>query len=158
MMRFKLCAKLDAAVHRPDSDPLARAIRGDDAEALAGLMLDAYRGTIDDGGESIDDARSEIRRLFDGNYGELDLAASEVIERQGVIVSATIVTTYEGAPMIAFSMTAPGWKRRGLARAGLVRAMSRLRDAGAARVFLAVTSGNVPAEALYASLGFERAP
>jgi hypothetical protein len=32
-------------------------------------MLESYRGTIDDEGETLDDARSEVRRTFDGDYG-----------------------------------------------------------------------------------------
>jgi hypothetical protein len=50
-----------------------------DAEALARLMLDAYRGTIDDeGGHSFEDAKAEVRRTFDGEYGEMIWDASFV--------------------------------------------------------------------------------
>ena len=79
----------------------------------------------------------------------------QVVVRDGVVVAATLVTEYGGLPLIAFSMTAPPWKRRGLARAGLLRTMARLRDAGRERADLAVTETNEPARRLYESLGFE---
>lgn len=125
-----------------------------DADSLARLMLEAYRGTVDDSGETLDDARAEVAKTLDGGYGRFDFDASEVIERGAEIVSCTMVTHYEGLPMIAFSLTLPEWRRQGLARAGLRRTMNRLAQAGHQRVQLAVTSGNTPAERLYESLGF----
>jgi ribosomal protein S18 acetylase RimI-like enzyme len=68
------------------------------------------------------------------------------------------VTDYEGGAMVAFSMTAPAWQRRGLARAGLQRTMQRLRASGRLRVDLAVTCANLPAVALYRELGFREVP
>jgi RimJ/RimL family protein N-acetyltransferase len=126
-----------------------------DAAAIAELMLAAYRGTVDDAGEGPEEAAREVARLFVGDFGPFDFDVSEVVVRDGVVVAATLVTEYEGLPLIAFSMTAPAWKRRGLARAGLVRAMARLRAAGRERVDLAVTATNTPSRRLYESLGFE---
>jgi GNAT superfamily N-acetyltransferase len=128
-----------------------------DAESLAHLMLDAYRGSIDDAGETIDDARAEVAKLLSGAYGRFDPDASEVVLHDDTLVAATLLTHYEGSPMLAFSLTAPGWRRRGLARGGIERAVRRLREAGYASLSLAVTVGNGPAERLYVSLGFVRA-
>lgn len=153
MKRRKLGATLDGSIAAPGAAG-ARAVRRDDAEPLARLMLEAYRGTVDDGGETLDDARAEVAKTLDGGYGRFDFGASEVIEREGEIVAGTIVTHYQGLPMIAFSLTVPAWRRRGLARGGLLRAMARLADAGYERVQLAVTCGNTAAERLYESLGF----
>ena len=117
-------------------------------------MLDAYRGTVDDEGGGISEAEEEVRRVFAGVYGPFDAAASEVVVREGAAVSATLVTEYEGKALVAFSMTAKAWQRRGLARRGLFRVMARLRRAGRKDVWLAVTEGNVPARGLYESVGF----
>ncbi len=121
-------------------------------------MLDAYRGTADDGGEGPDQAAAEVAKLLAGGYGNFDFASSEVVSRDDVIVSATLVTEYDGGAMVAFSMTAPAWQRRGLARAGLLRTMTRLRHAGRDRVDLAVTSANTPAVTLYRAMGFREVP
>lgn len=99
-----------------------------------------------------------MARLLAGDSGTFDPACSEVVIRDGVVVNATLVTEYQGCPLVAFSMTAPAWKRSGLARSGLLRAMERLRTAGRAEVNLAVTDVNTPARRLYESLGFVEAP
>lgn len=158
MRRLRLTIDLARPLPQAPSDPLARPPTPADAGALAGLMLDAYRGTIDDAGETADDAAAEIARLLAGAYGAFDSHASELVLRDGAVASATLLTTYEGAPLIAFSMTRPAWQRRGLARAGLLRALARLRARGLPRARLAVTDGNTPAQALYASLGFAQDP
>ncbi len=93
-----------------------------------------------------------------GDYGEFLPDCSEIIERDGKPVSATLVTRYQGKPLLAFSFTAPDWKRHGLARAGLLRAMDRLCELGETELGIVVTRGNEPAEALYASLGFRAHP
>jgi ribosomal protein S18 acetylase RimI-like enzyme len=148
---------LDTRPPAPE-DPLSRPVRDDDRPVLAALMLAAYRGTADDEGEGPDEADAEIARLFGGAYGRFDPASSEVVIRDGLIVGATLITEYEGRALVAFSMTAPQWKRRGLARAGLLRAMDRLRGAGRPELWLAVTDANTAARRLYESLGFVEDP
>ncbi len=217
MVRDWMTARL--AERRDEPEFVACALRGPsgaDAEAIAVLMLDSYRGTVDDSGETIEDARREVGKLLSGEYGEFLASFSFVFEDcsaealrspfgarasegQGPGVSlappgdslnprqqprgpsgqggapaggavqglsgagggaerafaaATLVTRVKGEPFVAFSMTAPAWKRRGLARAGLVRAMNRLREAGETQVSLVVTRANEPAVRLYESLGF----
>ena len=152
-LRFMLSAPV---VSRPvPADPLARAPRPEDADALAALMVEAYRGTIDDEGETPDDAREAVQDLFDGDFGALQWAVSEVTERDGCLVAATLITHWQDRPFVAFTMTAPGHQRLGLARAGLVRVCNRLAAAGETVLRLMVTQGNTRAEALYESLGFQ---
>lgn len=147
----------------------ARVPVASDAAALARLMLDSYAGTIDDSGETLQDAVGEVAKLLAGDFGAFDAAASLVVERDAAagptLASATLITRNTGTmkgpigvgeAFLAFSMTAPAFKRQGLARAGLVAAMSRLRDHGEARLHLVVTRANVPALRLYESLGFVR--
>lgn len=140
----------------PDVSPAGR-------DALARLMLDAYRGTPDDAGETLDDAKAEIDRLFAGNYGTFDVAASNVRPADDRIVAATLLTrdklgprggTPTNDPFLAFSMTAADHKRQGLARQGLCVALHSLRARGEQRVHLVVSQNNPAAINLYASLGF----
>ncbi|MFO0857430.1 MAG: GNAT family N-acetyltransferase [Phycisphaerales bacterium] len=125
-----------------------------DAEALAVLMLNSYRGSIDDAGETIVEARSEVAKLLGNEYGMLDRSASLVCDEQGQLASATIITRIRDVPFLAFSMTAPPFKRQGLARTGLTRVMTLLAERGERSLRLMVTKGNTPAETLYTSLGF----
>lgn len=139
---------------------LARKLTVTDAEPLAELMLDAYRGTVDDTGETFEDARREVDKLYRGDYGILDFEASSLIDRGSTIGSATIVTRDKtqhatGEAFLAFSMTARVCKRQGLARTGLEHAIHVLRDRGEPRLHLVVTRANSPAVHIYRTVGFE---
>ena len=78
----------------PGTRPFAAA----DAQALARLMLDSYRGSVDDGGETLDDARRDVGRLLAGDFGTVDWGACTVVERQGTLASATILPRDRAAP------------------------------------------------------------
>ncbi len=145
------------ATASPVADVRARTPRPSDAEQLAALMLAAYRGTCDEQGETIDDARLEVARLFEGEYGDLIPDCSEIVVRGSDLVAATLVTMWKGTPLLAFSMTHPACKRTGLARAGIGRCMESLRNTGHDELRLVVTRGNTGAERLYESLGFSDA-
>ena len=122
--------------------------------AYAQLMLDAYRGSVDDEGETIDDAIEVMKSLFAGDFGEYVSDASTVTLRGGVPIAATFVTIHDGLPLVAFSVTSPRSTREGHARTGLHHAYGALAAAGHAEVRLVVTDGNVPAVTLYVSEGF----
>jgi len=145
---------------------LARTCASSDAEQLAALMLDSYRGTVDDEGETIEDARCAVAALIAGEFGAVDWDASVVFEREGRVVSAALVTRDRVAPpplvageaFLAFSLTAASEKRRGLARAGVIHVVEILRRRREPRLHLVVTRANAPAVTLYRALGFETGP
>jgi ribosomal protein S18 acetylase RimI-like enzyme len=131
---------------RPPSDA--------DVQRLASLMYSANRGTVDDEGESEADALVEVQKTFAGAYGSFVPSCAAVVERNGRLLSATLVTRWQDRPFVAFSMTEPSSKRTGLARACMMTAMSRLHAAGERELSLVVTLANLPAFNLYSSLGF----
>ena len=49
--------------------PGVRSFRAGDEEALGGLMFRAYQGTLDDEGETLEQAHAEIRKTMAGAYG-----------------------------------------------------------------------------------------
>ena len=138
------------------ADPRTRAVRRDDADALAILLFAAYRGTIDDEGDSFADALVEIEKTFRGGYGRFLPGCSYVLEEGEFLSSACLVSFFEPheAPLVVFLMTRPEQKRRGLARLVLGRSMDALLEEGHDRLTLVVTDGNEPAQRLYASMGF----
>jgi ribosomal protein S18 acetylase RimI-like enzyme len=153
-MRLDLGEPLADPSLLPDATT-TRLVSPDDAEALAVLMDDAYRGTIDaEPGQDLDDARKEIAATFAGDYGAPLLEASVVAVDGDKIVSASIVTRFEGSPFVAFTMTRSSHKGRGLSRAVMTRSVGILARAGESHVDLIVTAGNDPAQRLYSSLGF----
>jgi ribosomal protein S18 acetylase RimI-like enzyme len=134
----------------------SRTLRPSDREGLAILLYAAFRGTIDDEGETFADAVAEIDRTFAGGYGDLLFDCSFVIERGEFLASACLIgqSDPKAAPLVVFSMTRPEAQRQGLARFLLRRAINALVDRGHDRLRLIVTEGNAPAQRLYASLGF----
>ena len=142
-----------AAHQRPKVTGMRSPVEGDSSQ-LAKLMCAAYRGTIDDEGESEDVALEEVRKTFAGEYGAFLPHCSKVVAPSQELLHATLVTRWEGRPFIAFSMTEPSAKRTGLARACLVNAMQDLRVQGESELRLVVTLANLPAMSLYESLGF----
>jgi ribosomal protein S18 acetylase RimI-like enzyme len=134
----------------------AREVEGADAEDLAVLMYEAYRGTPDDEGETLEDARAEVRKTFDGEYGTFLRFASFVSEVDGRLLGASLVTHWRGAPLIAFAMTHPEAIRQGLATSLILRSLHALAEAGYREANLAVTNANDPARRLYEKLGFAR--
>ena len=121
---------------------------------LAELLLAAYKGSVDEEEETIEQARAEIRKTFDGEHGPFLEGCSYVIERSQQIVSAVLVTGWQGRPFVAYAMTAPEWKRRGLARAAMLNTMQDVLSSGEKLLSLVVTVKNKPAYSFYQDLGF----
>ncbi len=118
-------------------------------------MWAAYQGTVDYTGESVEDAAQEIAKTFAGGYGVYLAQHSWVVERDGALVSAALVTRLDGRPWMAFAMTAPHCKRKGLAKATIGQVMHDLFEAGDTELQLALHAENQPARDLYLSLGFK---
>lgn len=148
--------EMSAVLSRLETAPVhdARRPRPDDLDALAALMFSSYRGTVDYTGESIEDARREIEKTFAGAHGIFLPQHSYVVERGPSLASASLITRPGRWPLLAFAMTAPSWKRTGLARATIKNVMNDLFEAGDTRLDLVVNPQNEAAVALYVDLGF----
>ena len=118
-------------------------------------MMKAYVGTVDyDEGETEADALIEVQATISGEKGPFLREASWVIQRDGQLLCATLVIRWRELPFIAFTMTSSSHKRQGLAKACMSNAMRALLASGETKVRLLVTESNLPAVALYRSLGF----
>lgn len=127
----------------------------EDVVDLAELMLDAYRGTIDvSGDETLADALEEVRSYFAGGSGTPLLDCSYVVEADGFLAGACLISMYHDEPLLAYSFTGPEWKGRGYASALVQLSMNALAANGFTTLALWVTSGNHPAEHIYEKLGF----
>jgi ribosomal protein S18 acetylase RimI-like enzyme len=135
-----------------------RLVTPDDIPDLGQLLWDAYRGTIDDGGETLAEAHGEIQATFEGKYGRFMDASSFVIAGDGILQAASLVTLFDGEPLLAFSITHPRSRRRGMARDLIQASAKALRAGGYPLLRLVVTDGNAPAQRLYSGLGFLPCP
>ncbi len=133
-----------------------RPVCQDDIPALARLLLDAYRGTIDDEGETLDDALRVMESTFAGASGALLEVCSFLIEEWGEPLACTLVTCWRGQPLLAFVMTHPLLKNHGVGRFLLQKSINALLVQGHRELSLFVTEGNLPAQHLYERLGFQR--
>ena len=139
---------------RPERGIARRVLPGDE-RGLAGLMLAAYRDTADDEEQGPpQDALEEVQHTLSGKYGDFLWEHSFLIDEGGEVLSASLVTIFEGAPLLAFSVTHPSRKRRGLAGALILTSARSLRDVGNQRLVLFVSEANLPARKLYEKLGF----
>ena len=132
-----------------------------DIEALGELMLSAYRGTLDDEGETPEQACDEVRRFFDRASGPAEKSASIVAEHNGTPVCASLCCQWDGGgqvpagPLIAYVVTTPTHQRRGLGGSAVARSLRALAQAGHTRIYAVITDGNHPSEATFRRLGFE---
>jgi ribosomal protein S18 acetylase RimI-like enzyme len=132
----------------------ARAIQRPDASALGALMLAAYRGTVDDEGESEADAIAEVERTLAGDYGPWLEDCSFAVDEGSRIEGASMVTLWEGDPFLTYVVVHPDMKRRGLGTFLMTTSGNALAAAGYSQLDLFVTEENEPAVSLYRKLDF----
>jgi GNAT superfamily N-acetyltransferase len=127
-----------------------------DVDALGRLMTTAYRGTVDDGGESPEWHDAEARSTLDGGYGRVIWTASFVVPRndRSDLVAASIVTLDRDLLLLAFLLVHPEQQAQGVGTTLLAHSASALRAEGHTEWTLAVTRGN-PAIHLYERAGFK---
>ena len=132
----------------------SRRITNDDFAELAQLFLDAYAGSVDDEGETLDDAQAEIRRLLNGDSGEPRRTEWRgIYADDGALVSVILCTTYKSIPFIAHVLTQPSFRERGYATSLIREVAASVDAAGGTAIGLMVTREN-PAVQLYRELGF----
>ena len=142
----------------PDTEDAGlRTMTPEDIPLLGKLFLQAYVGTVDYEGESEQEAIEAVRATFGGEFGEFMQASSQVLVRSGTLVSASFITLWQGQPLLAFSVTSPEHKGRGLAGTCISASMHALSQAGYRELHLFVTSTNGPALSVYKRLGFSAA-
>lgn len=155
----------DFTTHEPDppsapSDELTiLSPDEDDRLGLAGLMLDAYAGTIDDDGGVIEDAVVEMDNYLRGEYGVPLLDVSRIaLDADGGYASAILITRWgrQDLPLVAFAMTAPAWQGKGIGLLLLQHSLAALAASGERAIRAVITEGNFPSERLFAKGGFRK--
>lgn len=131
-----------------------------DTDALAELMLEAYRGTIDYEGETMVESIAEVQGWWDAARAGPPLADVSRLAFAGPrLVSACLVSDFQERqfPLIAYVMTHPEWKRRGAAKLVLGAVLEALQMEGYCEIRTVITEGNTASERLFDGMGFHRA-
>jgi len=134
-----------------------RVARTTDLPAMAAVMADAYRGTVDDEGEDPPAALRELEATATGAHGPALEHAWLVYEDDAGLSAAVVCTRWQGRPLVAYAFTHPSRQRRGISRRLLLSAAGELARAGEAQLSLIVTRRN-PAHELYLRIGFAERP
>ncbi len=134
-----------------------RNILSTDAALLGALLYNAFHGSVDDEGESPEDANGEAIRTLTGYYGKVNEEASFVYEDSRRFVSCCLVCEWPKLeiPLLAFSATIPEFRQQGLASALIMASMNVLLKQGYPAVALFVSMDNLPAINLYKKIGFQ---
>lgn len=138
----------------------ARPISIHDGPLLGTLLYDAYHGTIDDEGETPEEALKDMEETLAGKYGPVLTTCSFLIEEQGHALAACVLTDWtrerigEEQPLLTFLMTHPDTKGKGMATFLLKKSINALLAQGKKELVLFVTVGNDAAQHIYQKLGF----
>jgi GNAT superfamily N-acetyltransferase len=126
-----------------------------DAERIGALLFEAFRGTIDDAGQSEAQYAQKVAAILDGRYGDWVPTASWKVE-PGTLRSVCLVSDYKpyGCPVIAVVATAPEYKRTGDASTLLDATLRSLAVLGHSQCCAMITVGNHASERLFSSRGF----
>ena len=150
--RYKM--KLRLAEQTSSRSWPCRPISPADAQALGHLMIEAYRGTIDYEGETVEQAIEEVQGMLSNKYGAFMPASSFLIEAEGRPIAACLISLWQAAPLVTDLMTHPDYQGQGLGTFLLRQSINALHAQGYEELYLFVTAGNDGAQHLYEKLGF----
>ena len=132
-----------------------RAVSDRDDTALGVLMDRAYAGTVDEqlGGNS--DGAMEVTLWRD--EPALVPESVVVVDSDDTVLAASLCSgSWDREVWIAYIVTEPLWKGRGLGTRAVAESVRRIRARSNVEILAAVTDGNTPSERLLTSIGFER--
>jgi ribosomal protein S18 acetylase RimI-like enzyme len=158
MTRIRHKMTIDTSIRISSGDWQTYPITSADFSQLGALMYDAYAGTIDDEGETLEQAEQVIKGTLEGKYGPFLHSSSFCISQDNKIVSATILALWQDKPFLAFAITHPAYQGRGMARHLIEKSITALAQEGKPELRLVVTEGNAHAQRLYESIGFKLLP
>lgn len=133
---------------------VVRNVVASDAAKLGSLFYESYKGTVDDEGQTLEQAVAEAEETLAGRYGPMIWSASYVVLDGDQIVSTSIVTDFKNTPLVAFAATLPAYQGKGLAKHTMKKSIAALCAIGRHEVRLVVTETNLKALTLYEKLGF----
>jgi len=146
---YRIDVRVDRAMSLPDG---CEQLDEQHRAGLAQLMLDAYRGTIDDEDETFEDALEAIDYYLQASIRE----HSFVLVEDGRPVAMSLVIALDGRHFIDPVAVAASHKRRGLGRQLVMASLASLANVGIREVGATITDGNTASEQLFAGLGAER--
>lgn len=139
-----------------DTIPQLKHIQIGDIKKVATTMLEAYKGTVDQQEETLEEAIREVEKITNDGYGPFIAEASYWIELNNEAAAVICINLWNGRPLITEIYTGKNYHRQGLARTLILASMNTLFHKGYSEIELNVTLENTKALHLYNSLGFTK--
>ncbi|MGC6767293.1 GNAT family N-acetyltransferase [Enterococcus sp. LJL128] len=123
---------------------------------LGKMLWQAFQGTEDDQGETLEEMKQEVAETFSGKYGELlEEHSFIVMDASGHIEAAAMVTAFrKRLPLLVYLATAPEARKQGLAGVLLKTAAASLASMKYDELYLVVSNQNSAARNIYKHAGF----
>jgi ribosomal protein S18 acetylase RimI-like enzyme len=141
--------------HIIESNYAFQSINEDEVTELARIMLDSLKDTCEDKGESLEDIIEEIVEVIGGYFAPFISDASYQLKQNGEIVSAIMISYYEGYPLISEIFTNRKYQGLGMASSLIKKSVNSLVQMGYTILTLNVELENIAAINLYRKIGFE---
>ncbi len=132
-----------------------RNIKETDEYFLGKLMYEGYKNSIDDEGKTLNGYITEMKATIKGFYGPMLKNCSYVLEQNGVLISAAIVTVHKKIPLLTYVVTHPSYRNKGYSTLLINETINSLYQCNYKELYLAVTTGNNQAQHLYKKIGFK---
>jgi GNAT superfamily N-acetyltransferase len=127
-----------------------------DIVELAAAMQDAFIGTPDYLGETLEELIDEISDVVDEGFAPLIKEASYRIEHEGITEAAILISFYQGQPLVSEIFTTKAHLGKGMASFLLRKSINSLYNLGYPKLILYVHPDNARAIKIYEKLGFRR--
>lgn len=127
-----------------------RGMRGEEAEAVAGVIRTAFAAQ----GVATDPPASALRESGAGVAAILAAGGGAVAEADGGLVGAALWQEKEGGLYVSRVSVMPGWRGRGVARRLLAAAEAAARARGLGRIWLSTRLVLADNRAMFAACGF----
>jgi GNAT superfamily N-acetyltransferase len=121
---------------------------------LGAAMKDAFIGTPDYVGETLEELIEEINDVVNEGFSPLIKEASYRIEYNGITASAIMISLYQGLPLVSEIFTTKAYLGKGLASFLLRKSIHSLYIEGYQKLILYVHPSNERAISIYENLGF----
>ncbi|MFH1852302.1 MAG: GNAT family N-acetyltransferase [Candidatus Neomarinimicrobiota bacterium] len=161
-LRYRYFLELQGRSYKIDTLPTGfkiTALQPDCYAGLSELLIAAFHGTIDDEGETPEQAVVEIQDFLDGQRGGPPMFAESAIGiSNGQIIGASMVanwTKFE-QPIITYMMIHPQWQKQGLGKLLLRSSLTKIKLDAHERVWAIITKGNIGSETLFQNHGFKQ--
>jgi len=153
--RIRMTCKLEAQLFSTTYQ--LNPIKQQDITKLAATMLEAYKDTVDQQEETLQEAILEVEKIIKDGYGPFIAEASYWFEINDEAAAVICINLWNEKPLITEIYTGKKFLYQGMASTLIRTSMDKLHRMGYDELVLNVTVENSNALHLYEKLGFVKA-